>query len=172
MRIDPATLGAVLSRYRVSRVRLLPIGFGALVVAGIVCALTIPMMRSGYSYRYTMAINIGIWCTVFAALAAILMFVYLALRGLKETFEARSAGLVHTAKGRIRAWPWHEVASMKPVHIQRSTWLTRLLVRDYTCTIRFSDGAVLKFSGELDGHEDLEQAIRANCPQCTIVPEK
>ncbi|GAA1960724.1 hypothetical protein GCM10009754_34200 [Amycolatopsis minnesotensis] len=165
---DPAALGAVLSRYHVSHKRLLAIGAGALAAAAILCVLTIPMTRSGYSYRYSTAISIGICGISFTTAIAVIMIVFLVLRGLSETFDVRTGGLAHKAKGRIRAWPWQAVASLKPVHTPRSTWLTRMLIRDYTCAVQFADGAKIRFTGALDGYEDLEQAIRANCPQCTV----
>lgn len=171
-RTDPAALGAVLNRYDVSHKRLLAIGAGALAAAAILCVLTIPMMRSGYSYRYSTSIGIGIAGMGFTTAVAVIMIVFLSVRGLSETFEVRTTGLAHRAKGRTRTWPWRAVTSLKPVHTPRSTWLTRLLIRDYTCAVQFADGAKIRFTGALDGYEDLERAIRTNCPQCTVEPQK
>ncbi|OXM72477.1 MULTISPECIES: hypothetical protein [Amycolatopsis] len=162
MTTDPALLGAVLHRYRVSHLRLVPVAAAALVVAVVVGAGTVLMMRSGYSYRYTTSISFGIVVTALAALLALFFAGRLIRRGPSETFEVRAAGLVHTAKGRTRAWPWHAVTAVTPFRPHRSTVLTRLLIRDYSCVVTFADGAKIRFTGGLDGHELLEHTIRSN----------
>lgn len=163
---DPAALGAVVDRYRVSHVRLVLIGLAALVVAVIVGALTVPMVQSGYSYRYSAIIGFGISVTGLAAILAVFLFVMAALHGPTETFEVRAAGLVHTARKRTRAWPWQSVTAVTSFYPRRSTALTGMVIRDYMCTVRFNDGAKVRFSAALAGHDRLEHAIRANCPQC------
>ncbi|GAA3799470.1 hypothetical protein [Amycolatopsis tucumanensis] len=161
MTTDPDLLGPVGHRYRVSHVRLALIAVAAVVLAAVMGALTTPMMLSGYSYQYSTAIGFGITVTVFAATLAVFLVVHVARQGLSETFEVRDAGLAHTAKGRTRAWPWQAVTAVTPFHPRRSTFLTRLVIRDYRCTVAFADGAKIRFSGALDGHELLEHAIRA-----------
>ncbi|WP_410651406.1 hypothetical protein [Amycolatopsis sp. cmx-4-54] len=88
--------------------------------------------------------------------------------GPLERFEVYDLGIAHTTKDGQRAWTWQQITQLQctrtPGRLPRYGW-------DFSCAVRFTDGATIGFNGLTADAPAIVDVLYAQRPDAVVAPD-